>query len=94
MGYSEDRYRDYRRTSYEMLKVFYQIGSVEELKGYLDERGDINSKDVFRIFRSRKSFCLIVRDNVHLTNDPERVISDKYHDIEHFEVKLFLLNEN
>lgn len=93
MGFSEDRYRDYRRTSYEMLKKFYQIGNVEELKDYLDGRDDISKKDVFRIFRSRKSFCVIVEDNVHLTNDPENLIIRKYDGIEPSEVRLFLLNE-
>jgi len=39
---------------------------------------DISAKDLIRIKISRKAFAIIADKKVHLTNNPERIIFEKY----------------
>lgn len=39
---------------------------------------DISAKDLIRIKCTRKAFAIVVDKKVHLTNNPERIIFEKY----------------
>lgn len=39
---------------------------------------DISAKDLIRLKISRKAFAIIADKKVHLTNNPERIIFEKY----------------
>jgi len=42
------------------------------------ENLDISAKDLIRLKISRKAFAIIADKKVHLTNNPERIIFEKY----------------
>lgn len=49
---------------------------IQELSNYNIK--ELNLIDIFRIGKTKKQFAVITDEKVHLTNNPKRLVADKY----------------
>ena len=64
---------------------------IQELSNYNIK--ELNLIDIFRIGKTKKQFAVITDEKVHLTNNPKRLVSEKYTIYDAYSITILDLNK-
>lgn len=64
---------------------------IQELSNYNIK--ELNLIDIFRIGKTKKHFAVITDEKVHLTNNPKRLVAEKYTIYDAYSITILDLNK-